>query len=120
MWKQCDENIAPNKNAIVCDGEKCETYCANLFSNPIEKNKNCPTILNHKKISKENSIFLNKLSCLMYADNIIIFAKSPDVLQKLLDCMNTFCDKWNMTINLDILNKNKKNKKDFFTISTTQ
>ena len=59
VWKQCDENIAPNKNLIVCDGEKWETY-ANLFSNPIAKNKNCPTILNHKKISKENSVFLDK------------------------------------------------------------
>ena len=62
MWKQCDENIAPNKNPIVSDGEKWETYYANLFSNPTGKNKNCPTILNQKKISKENSIFLNKLT----------------------------------------------------------
>ena len=62
MWKQCDKNITPNKNPIVCDGERWGTYFSNLFSNPIGKNKNCPTILNHKKISKENSLFLNKLT----------------------------------------------------------
>ena len=51
------------------------------------------------------------ISCLMYADDIIVFETSPEALQKLLDCVNTFCDKWNMTINpdkskcTDILNK---------------
>ena len=40
VWKQCDENIASNKNPVVCDGEKWETYYAILFSNPIGKNNN--------------------------------------------------------------------------------
>ena len=61
----------------------------------------------------------------MYADDIIVFATSPEALQKLLDCVNTFCDKWNMTIKIKvyyILNekKNKRNEKDFFTIGTTE
>ena len=62
VWKQCDEKIAPNINHIVVMEKKWETYYANLYSNPIRKNKNCPTILNHKKISKENSILLNKMT----------------------------------------------------------
>ena len=30
------------------------------------------------------------ISCLMYADDVIVFATSPEALQKLLDCVNTF------------------------------
>ena len=83
VWKQCDGNIAPNKNPMVCEGEKWKTYYANLFSNPIGKNKNCPTISNHKKVSKENSIFLNKPTSHQEFKkilNILKNGKSPGVM----------------------------------------
>ena len=66
------------------------------------------------------------ISCLIYADDITVFAISPEALQKLLDCVNTFRDKWNMTINPDkskcitFSTKNRRNKKDVSTIGTTQ
>ena len=62
----------------------------------------------------------------VYADDIIVYATSPKALQKMLDCVNTFCDKWYMTINPDKSKciafsiKNKRNKKDVFTIGTTE
>ena len=55
----------------------------------------------------------------MYADDTIVFATSPEALQKLLDFVNTFCDKWNMTINQTNQSalhfQQKRNKKDSFT-----
>ena len=64
------------------------------------------------------------ISCLMYADDIIVFAPSPEALQKLLDCVNIFCDKCNINPDkskcITFSTKNKRNKKDFLTISTTQ
>ena len=41
----------------------------------------------------------NLISCLMYADDIIILAKSAEGLQKLLNCIQSFCCNWNMTVN---------------------
>ena len=52
------------------------------------------------------------------ADDIIVIAKSPEAFQKLLDCINTCCVKWNMAVNSDkskcitLSTKNRINKKD--------
>ena len=66
------------------------------------------------------------ISCLMYADDIVILAKNPEALQKLLDCTNSFCNTWGMTVNpvktkcITFSSKNRKNNKDFFNIGTSQ
>ena len=62
----------------------------------------------------------NLLSCLMYAGDIIIVAKSAEELQKLLNCIQFLFCNWNMTVNpikskcITFSTKNKRNKKDIF------
>ena len=41
-----------------------------------------------------------KLSCLMYADDIILFSYSAKGLQSLIDNVVYFCNKWRLTINI--------------------
>ena len=40
-----------------------------------------------------------KLYLLLYADDTVIFAESPDELQVALDRMKSYCDTWNMQVN---------------------
>ena len=62
------------------------------------------------------------ISCLMYADDVILIASTPVGLQNLLDTVNGFCTDWRLTVNaikskcITFSRKNKKNKKDIFTI----
>ena len=39
--------------------------------------------------------------CLLYADDIVLFADSARNLQRLINILLQFCTKWNMAINLD-------------------
>ena len=41
-----------------------------------------------------------KLSCLMYADDLILFSYSAKGLQSLIDNVVYFCNKWRLTINI--------------------
>ena len=62
------------------------------------------------------------ISCLMYADDVILIASTPVELQNLLDTVNGFCTDWRLTVNaikskcITFSRKNKKNKKNIFTI----
>ena len=40
-----------------------------------------------------------KLFLLMYADDIIIFAESPEGMQNNLNILEMYCKKWNLTVN---------------------
>ena len=58
----------------------------------------------------------------MYADDVILIANIPVGLQNLLNSVNGFCTNWKMTVNvtkskcITFSRKNRKNKKDIFTI----
>ena len=62
IWKKCDENIASNKNPKVVDGQKWEKYYSDLFSDINKRNQTTPQKTAKKKISKDNSTFLNELT----------------------------------------------------------
>ena len=49
---------------------------------------------------------LNELdiSCLLYADDLILISESEFGLQKCLDKLYTYCEKWNLAVNLDKTN----------------
>ena len=64
----------------------------NIFINDI------PTILNEID-AKQPFILDEKISCLMYADDLILFSFSHEGLQMLLDRLQIFCNKWQLTIN---------------------
>ena len=60
--KKCDEHIASNKNPKVVDGEKWDKYYSGLFSNINKRNQATPQKIVKKKISKDNSTFVNELT----------------------------------------------------------
>ena len=53
--------------------------------------------------NNESNVYLNKdvpINVLMYADDLIILSDSPEGLQKQIDKLNTYCDKWKLNINI--------------------
>ena len=40
-----------------------------------------------------------KLFLLLYADDIVIFGKTPEELQKSLDILEAYCSRWKLTVN---------------------
>ena len=44
-------------------------------------------------------IGMAKLLLLLYTDDIVLFAKSAERLQKSLDILEVYCDRWNLTVN---------------------
>ena len=45
-----------------------------------------------------------KLSCLIYADDIVLMSDSASGLQSCIDKLELFCYKWNLSVNLDKTN----------------
>ena len=62
------------------------------------------------------------ITCLAYADDILILSKSAIGLQRYLDILDRFCNTWNMKVNIEktkcitFQKKNKVNKNDIFHI----
>ena len=52
------------------------------------------------KISEELQIYL-QIFCLLYADDTLILAEDNIGLQKALDSLKTYCDKWALNVNID-------------------
>ena len=42
-----------------------------------------------------------KIFCLLYADDTLILAENPMDLQKALDGLHSYCNKWSLKVNLD-------------------
>ena len=63
-----------------------------------------------------------QVSCLAYADDIILISKSALGHQNLLNCLHKFCEEWKMKVNtpktecLTFQKKNKVNKSEIFRI----
>jgi exonuclease III len=72
------------------------------------------------------SLHDSKLSCLMFADDLILLSESAIGLQNCLDCLSNYCDKWKLNVNLNktkviIFNKGGHNIKKFnFTYKNNQ
>ena len=55
----------------------------------------------------------SSISCMMYADDLILLSKSEEGLQSMLDKLQKFCESWELSINLKktkCLTFQKKNK----------
>ena len=46
------------------------------------------------------SLGSSKISCLCYADDIVILSESADGLQKCLDKLSSYCEKWGLSVNV--------------------
>ena len=42
---------------------------------------------------------IDEVSILLYADDIVLLAETQKNLQKMLDCLNQWCDSWKIYIN---------------------
>ena len=47
------------------------------------------------------NIGMLKLYLLLYADDIVIFSNTSEGLQKGLDILSDYCQKWKLTVNID-------------------
>ena len=55
-------------------------------------------------IKGANDVGYLQLFLLVYADDIIIFSDSPEGLQKSLDILFQYCNKWKLNVNIDVNN----------------
>ena len=72
-----------------------------------------------ESIMNELNVFL-KIFCLLYADDTLVLAECPKQLQKALDSLKIYCDKWALKVNLDktkviIFSKGKIKNPKYFT-----
>ena len=51
-----------------------------------------------------------KLCLLLYVDDIVIFSNTSDDLQRGLDILSDYCQKWKLTVNFE---EKKRNNKDY-------
>ena len=86
-------------------------YLFNIFMNDLPK---------YLEENNSNFVKLNNqiISCLMYADDIVLMNETKSGLQKSLSILETYCNKWQLNINIDkskvlILNKRFSDFDDF-------
>ena len=76
----------------VLQGNNLSPLLFNLFVNDL-----------HKSVfTSDDSVSINskKLSCLLYADDLVLLASDPVSLQNNLNRLNTYCNKWHLSVNL--------------------
>ena len=107
-----NSSITPtfNYNRGVRQGCVLSPALFNLFLNDLPLQLNCPEV----------DPFLlpdgTKLSCLLYADDLVLLFHSQQGLQNSLDKLSTFCEQWKIQVNLKktkIMVFQKKCRKSF-------
>lgn len=81
-------------NAGLFQGEVLSPILFSMYVNDMEMHflsENCPSLE-----IQEINIFL-----LMYADDTVLLAESPEGLQSLLDALYSYSTKWDLTVNTD-------------------
>ena len=111
----CDGNLSDYFVSIngVRQGENLSPFLFALFINDIEQfllQYGCSPI----EISGTDLQTYLKLLIIMYADDTVLFASSKENLQKCLNGLKQYCDKWKLQINTDktkiiIFSKQKNN-----------
>ena len=104
----------------VRQGENLSPFLFALFINDIEQflvEYGCNPI---EIAGNDLQIYL-KLLIIMYADDTVLFANSKDNLQRCLDGLKEYCDKWKLQINADktkiiIFSKQKDRVENTFVI----
>ena len=75
-------------------GDTLSTIIFNLYINDITKS------LHSENNNPININDTTKLSCLKYADDLILMSTSKDGLQYRLKCLESYCTKWKLEINM--------------------
>ena len=75
-------------------GNHCHPFLFSMFMNDI-----------NEKISTAEDVGINIDNCLLsiilFADDMVIFSRSRHGLQNGLNCLNDYCDRWGLTVNVD-------------------
>ena len=80
-----------NSNVGVKQGEPLSSFLFLLYINDLADKLRCGI---DEKLD-ELSIFL-----LLFADDLVIIAKSPEELQSLIDKLFVYCQEWNLSVNI--------------------
>jgi hypothetical protein len=113
--------------------EKSKNSRCNPVSNPYFRLKKSASLLIVSKaflksIKHAYTFFddLKNVSCLLYADDLVLISESAIGLQNSLNILSCYCDKWKLTVNLDktkimIFNKaGRKLTRESFCIRITE
>lgn len=105
-------NIIHNMYSLVSFAIKCDGKLTDTFNTSVGVKQGCilsPMFFNIfisdiPKIFDDlcDPVLLDNspLSCLMYADDLVILSKSPQGLQHALDKLNEYCLKWKLLVNM--------------------
>ena len=80
-------------NIGVRQGECLSPFLFAMYVNDLEQE------LDNNGVSGID-IGMIKLLLLLYADDIVLFGKTPAELQKSLDILEAYCDRWKLTVNI--------------------
>lgn len=108
----------------VRQGEKLSPFLFALYLNDLEEffTENSISSLQYLDTkSLENIGFYIKLFILLYADDTVIFADTPEELQTALDVFEQYCATWKLTVNVSktkiiIFSKRKSTRRVHFNI----
>ena len=90
-----NDKLTPQSSSSkgITQGDTLSTLLFNIYLNDlpeyISKDPNDPVIIGN-----------TQLSSLMFADDLILFSSTNKGLQKCIDNLSQYCNKWNLTINL--------------------
>ena len=86
-------------NIGVRQGENLSPLLFSIFLNDLAEYLSKSSTGIHLEYSIDNLSCYIKLYALLYADDTILISESPEDLQKMLDSLSDYCDKWKMHIN---------------------
>ena len=102
MYKSIKSRVKFNNN-LSCEfvshigvrqGECLSPFLFSMYINDLEKEL-------IQKGAEGIDIGMLKLYLLLYADDIVIFSNTSEGLQKGLDILSDYCQKWKLTVNID-------------------
>ena len=109
----CFLNVICNMYSRVLYAVKSNSGCSDNFSSSVGVKQGCvlsPTLFNlfihdlpliFDATCAPVTLHDTKISCLLYADDLVLLSESQAGLQEALDCLSTYCKKWGLTINLN-------------------
>jgi hypothetical protein len=99
-----------------------------VFLNELEDHfKNlagCPLVIVNEKLEANLHIFI-EIFVLLYANDTVIFSESKEGMQSALNILQSYCDKWKLTVNVNktkvlVFSKRKCHQNFDFTLNSEQ
>ena len=105
--RSCSSNIG------LKQGESLSAILFVFFINDLVQN------VAHDDIQSSFSLHDVNLFMLLYADDVVLFAKSPEALQQMLNNLHTYSNNWGLSVNTDktktlIFEKGRKSFRQFY------